>query len=635
MRKIIIALASACLSLSAFATAPGFTNILATNVVDASGQPLASGTATFQVVDAAARPMSVQITGGGQVMTAPVTVPVTGGAFSAQVVDVSHTAPSFPCVVMTITNNVDGTVVWQNNCLQPVGAVYDLDQFSVNTTPVLPQAGDTVLGDLGVNGNLSVTGNLNLGGLAVASLFATSENGSVNASLFAGSDIGGKVTAAFSTCSDAVPCHVFIPPGVYTYSTPILIPKRSHGNQLTIDRDAFLTYTGTGDAIGTLALTGNIGGTMIDGGGVIVGTAAANSGIHIRAGQAFTIKDVDLRNFSSGDGIWIDGANVVKITGVTSAFNLNGLHVTGNTCNTSGQCTWDINSSHVWVNSGVSGVSGYAPNAISAHDNRFIQNIHWGILEGDVIGGSVSAAFANHYYDNDLEVNGTGGSSYGAALTGFTSGTTFGPNNYFESSPRGIVIGCVNGDPGVSVPTGYTSQFCGTAGKTTVTGNFFNDPSTTSEVALLHAASPSVIENVVSSNAACLADNYASAGNIHIEGNAIFGSGSEVCSGGGAGGVLSNFQESGDTATNRKHFHGAVQIDGLLSSSGNLNASTNNPTFTSSGIIVGKIGSIIIWQGSSDPGGSCGSNPQVDTNIWLSPQGLSICQNRVWVPVGH
>jgi len=419
--------------------------------------------------------------------------------------------------------------------------------------------------------------------------------------------------------------------------TPLLIPKRVHGNQLTIDRNAFLTYTGTGDAIGTVALTGNIGGTMIDGGGVIVGTAAANSGIHIRAGQAYTIKDVDLRNFSSGDGIWLDGSNVVKITGVTSAFNLNGLHVTGNTCNTAGQCTWDRNSSHVWVNSGVAGVSGFAPNAISAHDNRFIENIHWGILEGDVIGGSVSAAFANHYFDNDLEVNGTGGSSFGAALTGFSVGTTFGPGNYSESSPRGIVIGCVNGDPGVSVPTGYTSQFCGNSAKTTVTGSFFNDPSTTSEVTFEHAISPSVIENVVNSNAACLVDNFTSAGKIHIEGNTVIGTGSEVCSGGGAGGVLTNFEESGDTSINMKHFFGSVQADGSLNSNGGFTLDKNSPTFIPAlgGTFVGRIGPIVILQSTTDPGGNCGSLPQVDTNIWFSPLGLSICQGGQWVKVGH
>lgn len=633
-KSLLIALLSACLSLPALA-ATNYTTITSTLTTDASGAPLASGTATIRVVDAAGHPLPVKLVNGGQIIMAPVSAAVTSGSFTIQSVDVSQTQPSFPCVSLTIVDNSTGDTVWQNNCLQPTGATYDLDQFSTNVTPVLPQAGDNIAGDLSVNGNLSVTGNLNMGGLTVASLFATTENGSVNAALFAGSDIGAKAMAAFSTCSNAVPCHVFIPPGNYSYSTPILLPKRTNGNELTIDRNAVMTYTGTGDAIGTQPLAGNIGGTMIDGGGVIVGTAAANSGIHIRPGQAYTIKDVAVRSFTSGDGIWIDGANVVKITGVTSAFNLNGLHVTGNTCNAAGQCTWDINSSHVWVNSGVSGVGGYAPNALSAHDNRFIQNIHWGILEGDVIGGSVSAAFGNHYYDNDMEVNGTGGSNYGAALTGFTSGSTFGPSNYFEASPRGIVIGCVNGDPGVSVPTGYTSQFCGTAGKTTVTGNFFNDPSTTSEVMLLHAASPSVIENVVSSNAACLADNYASSGNIHIEGNAIFGTGSEVCSGGGAGGPLTNFQESADTSINMKHFHGAVQVDGSLNSNGGFTLNKNEPTFGSGGSVVGKIGPIIIWQAPTDPGGLCGSSPQVDTNIWFSPLGLSICQGGQWVKVGH
>jgi len=162
----------------------------------------------------------VKLVNGGQIITAPVSAAVTNGAFSIQSVDVSQTQPSFVCVSLSIVDNSTGDTVWQNNCLQPTGATYDLDQFSTNVTPILPQAGDNIMGDLSVNGNFSATGNFNVGGISVASLFATTFNGSVNAALLAGSDIGAKVNAAFAGCSDAAPCHVFIPPGVYTYSTP-------------------------------------------------------------------------------------------------------------------------------------------------------------------------------------------------------------------------------------------------------------------------------------------------------------------------------------------------------------------------------------------------------------------------------
>src|ERR1700744_6487527 len=102
IRKVLIALLSACFCLPALASAPGYTTVISTLTTDASGAPLASGTATFSVLDANGNPLTVKLVNGGQITLAPVSVPVTSGAFTAQVIDVSDVQPSFPCVSLTI-----------------------------------------------------------------------------------------------------------------------------------------------------------------------------------------------------------------------------------------------------------------------------------------------------------------------------------------------------------------------------------------------------------------------------------------------------------------------------------------------------------------------------------------------------
>jgi hypothetical protein len=457
-------------------------------------------------------------------------------------------------------------------------------------------------------------------------------NGSVNAALFPGSDIGVQVNAATASCSDAAPCHVFIPPGVYSFATPVLLPRRNQGLQLTCDRNATLTYTGTGDAFGTQPQVNgfNHAQTLLDGGCALIGSSAANSGVHIRAGQGFTLRDWQISGFTAGDGIWVDGANVVSLVGNTSTGNLNGLHVTGNQCNASNQCMWDRSAPGTWVNAGISGSSGFAANAVKAYMNKFIGNSHWGILEGDIVGGSVSQAFSNSYIDNDLEANGTAGAPYGSALSGFTRGTTY-ERNYLEGSPAGIVLGCVGGTPaGVVAPTGYTAQFCGTADKANVTQNFLNDVSSASEVVLEFANSPTVDNNESNGAAACLVDNNVSAGNISIHGNQVFGGGAMTCQNGTPGGTLVNYRFEGDSTIPGQHFFGTTQVDGTFSTGTLTKLNTGQSTMPVGGVIILQIGSINVWQGSTPPAGSCGASG----NIWFTNTDMYICSGT-WRLVTH
>lgn len=278
-----------------------------------------------------------------------------------------------------------------------------------------------------------------------------SANGSINAALFAGSDIGAKVNNAYASCSDAAPCHVFIPAGVYSYSTPILLPFLNQGIQLTCDRNAALTFTGALDAIKTHVAVngGNNGGTLIDGGCVIAGTSAANSGLHISASAGVTVKDLTISGFTSGDGVWVDGANAVHISGMTFTGNKTNIHETGNMCNGSNQCQWNRNSSGAWVFTSLSGATGFAPNAIHVTDSRINNGSQWGAVVEDIIGGSVSAGFNNSFDHNTFEGNGTGGTG-GAILLGFSTETNI-DNNYFEGNDNGIVEGCVPGSPAITL----------------------------------------------------------------------------------------------------------------------------------------------------------------------------------------
>src|SRR5262249_3344320 len=149
--------------------------------------------------------------------------------------------------------------------------------------------------------------------------------------------------------------------------------------------------------------------------------------------------------FTAGDAIWVDGANHVLLFDNTGNQNLRGLRVTGNMCNGANTCEWDQTAPGTWAFTSITGPTGFAPNAIHAIGNRFNQNTSWGILEGDVIGGSVSPAYDNLYEGNTLEANGS------AFATCFSVNSTI-KNTYMEANGRGIVAGCVDGDPSIAKP---------------------------------------------------------------------------------------------------------------------------------------------------------------------------------------
>jgi hypothetical protein len=84
------------------------------------------------------------------------------------------------------------------------------------------------------------------GGTLTGPLLGPSINGTVNPVQFAGADIGAKINTAFATCTGNS-IHLQIPPGTYSFSTPIVF---SGSCMPQIDAAGVeMDYTGTGQAI--------------------------------------------------------------------------------------------------------------------------------------------------------------------------------------------------------------------------------------------------------------------------------------------------------------------------------------------------------------------------------------------------
>jgi hypothetical protein len=589
MRLYLIALLSACLSLSAFSQSytysPGYTLIEATNVVDAGGNPLASGTATFQVVDGGGHPMSVQLGGFGQVHTAPVSVSVVNGAFTAKVVDVSATSPSFPCVSLTIVDNSTGSTVLSYNCLQPIGATYDLDMFSTNTTPVSPQAGDTVAGNLGVNGNLNVTGNLNLGGFSVGNLSATlltaqNANGILNAAQFTGSDIGAKVNNAFASITSGG--TVTIPPGAYSFATTINFPGA--GYHLDCAAGTVLTYTGSTSALSyfnTSGLPTDTEVTGIDGHGgcLLQGTSRTGSGILINPSNMTYVTGMRVENFSMG--INDAGGNGVEI------FNNK------------------LQNNHIGVHTIT--VPGFAPNAVHVHDNEFAGN-DWGYLSED---GHVSAtrALGNVIRDNVFEGEATGDIFLGWDARLLVEG------NYFESC--GV---------GVSVGVGTTNEF-----SVSVRDNYFSASACLRSEIELGSGFDFHISGNYEEATDVIAHTASSGCKVNVLGGEQFAVGQDVFNRAAEGTVNTpNNLCIGGVATNdiggQTNIQTSARVGGILTV--DKQASHIGPDTQNNGSIpVIWLGGVPVFVASFDPGGVCGTSTSgVNSGLWFTGDGIYVCQ---------
>jgi hypothetical protein len=238
---------------------------------------------------------------------------------------------------------------------------------------------------------------------ALLACTAPAQNGAMDARGSAGADIGSKVNAQIA----ALPANggtVRIPAGNYSFSNTIKLTRP--GQHLTCDAGATLHYTGNGDAILLDPSRGAVLELDIDGEGgcQLLGTAAAQNGIHLLPGNTFSIRGMRIAGFTHGNGIELSGANGVQIVRNAIWNNQHGIDM--------------VTIPH------------FAPNAIHVAENEISQN-DWGVYSRN---GHAPAtrALANVYRDNVLEANHTGDLFLGWDAHTLVEG------NYFES--RGVAV---------------------------------------------------------------------------------------------------------------------------------------------------------------------------------------------------
>jgi hypothetical protein len=251
--------------------------------------------------------------------------------------------------------------------------------------------------------------------LATAALAQPASNGTASGGMIdprsmAGTDIGAKVNAAMAAMP-ATGGTVRIPAGSYSFSTTIKLTRP--GQHLVCDAGAVLRYSGDGDAI--LIEAGGPGLALAidgEGGCELVGSPAAQNGIHLRPGNTFVIRGMRIHGFTHGNGIELSGANSVQIAMNVIQSNQHGIDMVT--------------------------VPHFAPNAVHVEDNEIVAN-DWGVYSHD---GHVPAtrALGNVYRDNVLE-----GNHIGDLFLGWDAHTLV-EGNYFESTGVAIAAGADTGN---------------------------------------------------------------------------------------------------------------------------------------------------------------------------------------------
>jgi hypothetical protein len=132
-------------------TPSGFTALLAQNIQDSTGTPLAAGTLSVQPTDAYDNPIAASAGGanGGLITVKPVSFPVTAGELpgTAWVPDVSLTRPQYISYRFTVRNALGEPLLILRN-VQPDGPSLNLDTY----TPIVPAQAPNSQGPAGPQG---------------------------------------------------------------------------------------------------------------------------------------------------------------------------------------------------------------------------------------------------------------------------------------------------------------------------------------------------------------------------------------------------------------------------------------------------------------------------------------------------
>jgi parallel beta-helix repeat protein len=261
---------------------------------------------------------------------------------------------------------------------------------------------------------------------------AVAAQGPIAATSVAGADIGDRVNHALKSC--ALQCTVYIPAGNYSFSTPIHLELNPFGKyKVSGDPGAVLSYSGRGDAITTTISNLSGSSQLLIEGFQLMGNAHAAAGIHTLPTNRITIRNMVISGFSGGDGILVEGTNSSNIYDNLISNNKNGIRLIPTVCSSSAPLHCGTSESG----------PPFAANAIHVTDNQITSNAQWAIFEDTVmVGHGLSETLNNLYMGNDLEENGVG------AIYLTRSRGTIITANYFEGSPREVVLGMPNGGSG-------------------------------------------------------------------------------------------------------------------------------------------------------------------------------------------
>jgi parallel beta-helix repeat protein len=274
----------------------------------------------------------------------------------------------------------------------------------------------------------------------------------VAATSAAGIDIGDRVNHALKSC--ALQCTVYIPAGNYSFATTIRLELNPFGKyKLSGDPGAVITYTGSGDAINTHANNLQGSSQLLIEGFQLKGNPHAVAGIHTMPTNRISIRNMVITGFTAGDGILVEGTNDSNIYDNLIASNKNGIRLIPTLCGGQPlQCGPSVDGPP------------FAANAMHVTYNQITGNSQWAIFEDTtMVGHGLSEALNNLYMGNDFELNG------GGIYLTRSRGTVI-DANYFEQSPRQVVLGIANAGSGYRAygPVVRDNYF------TTTTGTLYN-----------------------------------------------------------------------------------------------------------------------------------------------------------------
>jgi parallel beta-helix repeat protein len=274
----------------------------------------------------------------------------------------------------------------------------------------------------------------------------------VAATSAAGIDIGDRINHALKSC--ALQCTVYIPAGNYSFATTIRLELNPFGKyKLSGDPGAVITYTGSGDAINTHANNLQGSSQLLIEGFQLKGNPHALAGIHTMPTNRISIRNMVITGFTAGDGILVEGTNDSNIYDNLIASNKNGIRLIPTLCGGQPlQCGPSVDGPP------------FAANAMHVTYNQITGNSQWAIFEDTtMVGHGLSEALNNLYMGNDFELNG------GGIYLTRSRGTVI-DANYFEQSPRQVVLGIANAGSGYRAygPVVRDNYF------TTTTGTLYN-----------------------------------------------------------------------------------------------------------------------------------------------------------------